>query len=360
MPYVFMLDSGRSALLIVMDVLDCAGREVLVNAYTTDVVHKAIMAAGAMPRPFDLIPETLEPDLDSVRRSWSNNTAALIHTRLFGLPCNPTGLRQEARQWGIPMVNCLGILWRGHLCGQFGQAAILSFRVGKPLSSGGGALVTNSPAIAEKIAARMKTVPQTPKALSLRQLLRSLADYIAFEPFILRYVARPLRSITKGTVLGRQLVRGGVVDTTNPPDRKLVRWMGQWQAALALANLDEYQDRIQTRQQVGKLIIARCHDLPLRFLVDEKKDDWNGLFLPVLLPSDCANRFVEWMRCHGFDVTRFHAAVPSLSFDRSVLHDLPGTRFISRRLVCVPSTVRMFMQVDRFYTVARSFLEAAV
>lgn len=359
-PYVFLLDSGRSALLVALKMFGCAGREVLVNAYTTGIVHQTILAAGAKPKPFDLVPDTLEPNLDSVRRNWSDRTAAVIHTGLFGLPCNPGELSEEAKRRGVPLLedacNSFGATWEGRLCGQFGSATILSFRIGKPLSSGGGALITSDPRTAQRIVDRIKDTPPASPARSFTQLLRSLADYAAFQPLLLRYAARPIRSLTKGTSLGRQLVRGGVVDTTTASSWTRIRRMGHWQAALALANLDEYPQRVILRRQVGRRIVARCRDLPLRFLINDSAD-WNGLFLPVLIPGDYVDQFVRWMRGCGFDATRFHASIPEQSFGEIALRDLSGTNFISQRLVCVPSTVCMNGQEERFHEAARLFFQ---
>jgi len=360
-PYVFALDSGRSALLIALDVLGCSGREVLVNAYTTDVVHHSIVAAGAVPRMFDLKPETLEPDLDFVRGMKCANVGAIIHTGLFGLPCNPTGMLQEAQKLGIPLIedacNSFGTRWQDKLCGRFGSLTILSFRVGKPLSSGGGALLTGDPALAAKIRERLKVVAESSYIRSMLELIRILGDYLAFQPQILKYVSRPIRTATRGTFLGKMLIRGGVADNAVMPQALSVRRMGRWQAALGLANLDEYQSRATLRRRVGRLIMERCRDLPLRFLANGDDEDWNGLFLPLLLPSDCVKAFVQSMRSSGFDVTRFHAEVTQRENKYFSLQEFPGTRSICDRLVCVPSTPAMIGQIARFHCVASAFLD---
>lgn len=51
---IYLLDSGRSALFLALKMLKCGGREVLVNAHTTDIVHKTIITAGARPRPYEI------------------------------------------------------------------------------------------------------------------------------------------------------------------------------------------------------------------------------------------------------------------------------------------------------------------
>jgi len=360
-PYVFLLDSGRSALLIALDLLGCSNREVLVNAYTTDVVHSTIIAAGAQPQLFDINPITLEPAPDSIRQMKFDNIALIIHTGLFGLPCNPTGLLFEAQKHSIPLVedacNSFGTRWREGLCGQYGSLAILSFRVGKPLSSGGGALLTRDLVLADKIRSRLRRVPEASSNSSFLLLLRILFDYCAFQPLVLKYFSRPLREATKGTSIGKLLTRGGVVDTARIANPISVRRMGKWQAALGLANLDQYPKRLIQRRRAGRLLVERCSDLPFTFLVNKNDNNWNGLFLPLLLPHDCADIFVDWMRKRHFDVTRFHAEAAQHSYQSFAQQNLPGTRLICDRLVCVPSTPAMLGKIEHFHTAAKCFAD---
>jgi len=356
---IYLLDSGRSALFLALKILKCEGHEVLVNAYTTDIVHKTIFAAGAKPRPYDINPETLEPDLDSIRNEWTDNVSAIVHTGLFGLPCNPSGIREESLRRNVPMIedscNSFGTLWHGEQCGLFGDLAIFSFRVGKPLSSGGGVLIINNPRIKKRSDFELTKVPAVSPVSSFFYFTRILLDYLAFNPFLLRFFTRRLRTYLRNSRLGRQIVRGGVVDTTSLPNPSKLRRMGIWQALIALANLEEYERRVTLRRDVAKKILKVCQNLPIKFLIEGLEDKWNGLFLPILLPSDCAEEYVEWMMRAGFEVTRFHYRVPELVFSRQIFERLPGTKLICKRLVCAPCTSQMNGRISKFYKAMKLF-----
>ena len=130
-----------------------------------------------------------------------------------------------------------------------------------------------------------------------------------------------------------------------------------WQALIALVNLEEYDNRVALRRVVAKKILKACQDLPIKFLTEGLEDKWNVLFLPVLLSSDCAEEYVEWMMRHGFEVTRFNYRVPELIFYRQIFERLPGTKLICERLVCVPCTSRMNDRIFKFYKATRLFFQ---
>ena len=140
-------DTGRSALFLALKMLNCDGGEVLVNAYTTDVVHSTIRAAGASPVCFDIDPVNLQPEMESVKKLISQKTRAAIHTGLFGFPCDPAGFVSDMASNSVPVIedacNSFGCSIDGQPSGSFAGLAIASFRVGKPVSSGGGALIVN-------------------------------------------------------------------------------------------------------------------------------------------------------------------------------------------------------------------------
>lgn len=338
---VFVMETGRMALLAALRLMECGGRDVLVNAYTTDVVHNTIRAAGANPVFFDISPEDLSPRMESVERALSGNTAAVIHTGLFGFPSNPLELRGLADSRGIPMLedacNSFGCSLHGKRIGTIGDAGILSFRVGKPLSSGGGALLVNSPCLLAKLRSNPPVIGNCSGMKGFLRLQRVFLDYLLLSPFFMRYVARPVRNITKGSWLGRLLVRGGVVDTTSIPDgESALTGMGSAQCRLAMLNLNGYRARIRKRVASGAKLLNALKGFPLGPVGSDQTDDWNGLFLPVLLTEDRADAFQRFLRGKGIDASRFHYEVPGMAVGNGLKSDFPGSAYLSERLVCLP------------------------
>lgn len=337
---LLVTDSGRSALFLALQMLDCKDKDVLVNAYTTDVVHNTIKSAGARPVCFDIDPLTLLPDLDSLDQRITEKTCAVIHTGLFGFPGKPLELVQRMKKLGIPVIedscNSFGSSTGSFQSGTIGDLAIVSFRVGKPISSGGGALFVNNTAYLSAFEDVKKLIRTTPWFSDLLRASRVLLDHVMLNPLFLRYIARPIRKLTKNTKLGRLIIKGGVVDTSSLPGFGCIFDMGEIQSTLCLLNLNEYPEQIEKRKRNGALLREAISKLNLQVVAEYEKEYWNGLFFPVLLPGNFAEEFQKHCRSAGFDVSRFHYEVPGTILDNDYEKDFPGTSCICERLVCLP------------------------
>ncbi len=335
---VIPTDSGRSALFLALKALGCENGDVLVNAYTTDVVHKTIKAAGAVPVCFDIDPVSLRPDIASLEKKISAKTKAIIHTGLFGFPCGPADFIDEVRKLNIPVIedicNSFGCAVEGRNSGTYGDFAIASFRVGKPLSSGGGALLINGE---EQPCYPDQLIQDIGIFKDLTITARVLLDHMVLNPLFLRYIARPVRQITKKTALGKLLIRGGVVDTASLPSENSIMRMGSLQSTMAFSNLLLYEEVIRDRRNRGLLLRDSLSGMQLTLVGSDEYDQWNGLFFPVLMPDIGMSANLQvFLRRHGFDVSRFHYEVPSEILGKDYSKEYPGTHQLSERLVCLP------------------------
>jgi dTDP-4-amino-4,6-dideoxygalactose transaminase len=337
---VILTDTGRTALFLALGQLGCSGKEVLVNAYTTDVVHRTIEAAGAVPVPYDIDPVSLRADISSVAGRISERTGAIVHTGLFGFSCAPADMARHAQEWQIPLIedacNSLGCIEGDVHVGLFGEYALFSFRVGKPLSTGGGALVANSAGQGEQ-SGISQTLRGVKRGGDIRTMARIILDYLAMNPLVLRYVARPLRQATKNTPLGDKLVQGGVVDTASIPSMGTLQEMGEMQSRLALASLYEYSERMLGRRKRGRRLRAMLSATPMIPVGVDSGLNWNGLFCPALMPCGSAEELRSFCRRRGFDLSRFHAEVPGQIVPQNSWGAFPGTEELVKRLVCIPN-----------------------
>ncbi len=142
--------SGRALLALLLESLarQCKGQrtEVLIPGYTCYSVAASVVRASLSIRVYDLDPHTLLPDLDSVKKSLSGNTLAIVGQHLFGIPCPMGELLTMARRAGAVLIDDaaqgLGGSVEGKPLGTLGDYGIFSFGRGKPLPlGGGGALV---------------------------------------------------------------------------------------------------------------------------------------------------------------------------------------------------------------------------
>ena len=143
-------NSGRAVLYLLLEALkrkDEESRdEVLIPGYTCYSVAASAAKAGLKIRVYDIDPQTLSPDPDSLRRSASSRTLAIVHQHLFGIPIPIDGLKEIAQHTGAYLIEDaaqgLGGTLNGRPLGTMCDFGFFSFGRGKPLPVGcGGALV---------------------------------------------------------------------------------------------------------------------------------------------------------------------------------------------------------------------------
>jgi perosamine synthetase len=150
------VNSGTSALEIILRSLDVAGREVLVPANTFFATAAAALHAGARVRFVDCDPTTMAVDPADAARLVGPDTAALIVVHIGGLITSAMPeLEALCEAEGIHLVedaaHAHGSALDGRSAGTFGVAASFSFYPTKVIAGGeGGMIVTNDDRIAEE------------------------------------------------------------------------------------------------------------------------------------------------------------------------------------------------------------------
>jgi dTDP-4-amino-4,6-dideoxygalactose transaminase len=104
---------------------------------------------------WNLSPIALEEAIvDSIKKG--TKPKAIIAVHLYGVPYKIEEIRIIADKYGIPILEdsaeALGSSYKGQKCGTFGDIGVLSFNGNKIITtSGGGAIVTKTKALKEKV-----------------------------------------------------------------------------------------------------------------------------------------------------------------------------------------------------------------
>jgi hypothetical protein len=103
-------------------------------------------------RLYDLDPNTLSPDLESVEKAINRGVDAIVVAHLYGYPADVGAVQALARQHGIPVIEDSAQGAGGNLggvrLGGIGDISILSFGRGKGATTGsGGAVLVRTPAL---------------------------------------------------------------------------------------------------------------------------------------------------------------------------------------------------------------------
>ncbi len=174
--HAISFESGRTSLQAILTGLGIgAGDEVLLQAYTCVAVPDPILWAGARPSFVDC-DETLTMSPESLRKSITSRSRALVIQHTFGMPAHLDELLEIAREKNLIVIedcaHSLGALHEGRPVGSFGEAAFFSFGRDKTISSVfGGMATTNNELLATKLRSVQLSYPTPGFIWIKRQLL---------------------------------------------------------------------------------------------------------------------------------------------------------------------------------------------
>lgn len=150
--------NGMDAIELALRALDIGpGDEVITTPMTAFATTLAIVRAGAVPVLADIDPESALLSVESARRCLSPRTRAIVLVHLYGQVRDMDRWVALCKEAGIELIeDCAQshlARWDGQVAGAFGVAGAYSFYPTKNLGAmgDGGALVTQSPALADRV-----------------------------------------------------------------------------------------------------------------------------------------------------------------------------------------------------------------
>ena len=161
--------SGSTALHLALLALDVTKKDaVAIPSYVCTAVLNAVNYIGASPVLIDIHPDTLNLDVEDLKRKLTRHVRAIIVPHAFGLPADI----EEITGLGIPVVeDCaqsIGATYKNKKVGSFGNVSVFSFYATKVITtSEGGMVASNSNELLGKV--------------------RDLKDYDNKENYITRY-----------------------------------------------------------------------------------------------------------------------------------------------------------------------------
>lgn len=160
--YAVALSSGTAALHLGLLALNVgAGQRVATATMTFAATANAITYVGAEPVFVDcdhtatIRPRLLREALEQAA-SEGRPISAVVPVDLYGKGCDHQAVAEIAAEHGIPVLSdtaeSVGAKWGGRPTAAYGAAAVVSFNGNKIMTtSGGGALLTDDKAMAERV-----------------------------------------------------------------------------------------------------------------------------------------------------------------------------------------------------------------
>lgn len=174
LPCAAALSSKRRALQLVLEHLRIGpGDEVIVPAYGSTALVRAVLETGAAAVPAEVALESFQVTAASVADRVSPRTRLVIVSHLFGAPAPVDEIVDIAGERGITVVEdcaqALGARLNGRRVGALGYAAIFGLGPFDPVNTHGGALVaSHDTALGRFIHGKVGELPHEHVALARR------------------------------------------------------------------------------------------------------------------------------------------------------------------------------------------------
>lgn len=190
---VLLCGSGTQALLTAITLAwHASGAEgqVALPAFSCFDVATAAIGAGVPVDFYDIDPQTLSPDLDSLDRALQAGARVVVVGSLYGVPVEWNAVGALAARFGATLVEDAaqghGASWDGSPLGSLAPLSVLSFGRGKGWTGGGGGalLLRGFPDGASEAGTVLRGSPRT-----LRPLFAAFVQWAIGRPAVYRLPA---------------------------------------------------------------------------------------------------------------------------------------------------------------------------
>ncbi|MDY6867150.1 MAG: DegT/DnrJ/EryC1/StrS family aminotransferase [Chloroflexota bacterium] len=300
---------AHSGFLALLKVLNLSQTEIILPAYTCDIMAETIVVTGNVPVFVDINLNDYNMDLDELKTAISPKTSAIIATHLFGYPIDVDAVRHLSGDERILIVEDAALTFPGSRKLR-GDVGMFSFGSGKPLFTvRGGVIVTNDAKIYEQLKAyrdqQMNKISPTQLG---KRLVRLIITYLSSKNFFYQLSHR----------LNSDQSSYDRPTTQLPIDYN--SGYANFQAQLGLAQLRRSPHFLSRRRQ-----IAECYDNLLQGIA--------GLTLAPLIEEASYShytirvkkrdhiKFSQKMRMKNIETGRtFDYALPTLKKYKSYVH----------------------------------------
>ncbi len=187
--HVFLVTSGKAALTLILLALsrNSTRRKVIIPAYTCFSVPSSVVKAGLEIVLCDVLPKTLDFNLERLAELVDDQTLCVVPTHFFGRPADIDPVVTLCRTRGVVVVEdaaqAMGGRSKGRPLGTIGDVGFFSLGRGKNLSCGGGGIVlTSSLQIGKAIQAEYQALRVETWSSSAKNLLELIATELLIRP----------------------------------------------------------------------------------------------------------------------------------------------------------------------------------
>jgi len=148
--------NGTIALMVALQALRISSGEVVTTPFTFPATPHVLFWNHITPVFCDIEERTFSLDPARIEQLIGSETRAILPVHVYGIPSDIDAIQRIADRHGLHVIydaaHAFGVRYRGRSLASYGDMAMLSFHATKLFSTlEGGALVTKTPALAERV-----------------------------------------------------------------------------------------------------------------------------------------------------------------------------------------------------------------
>lgn len=197
--------SGRGGFKLLFDGLNLEpGAEIICSAFGYPIVPFLVKSLGFDLKFVDCETTTLGMDPEKLQAAISDNTAAVIATHLYGVPCQIDKIAEITKPHNSALIedcaHCYGAAVDGKKVGTFGDAGCFSFETSKVINTMGGGMVTvNTKELGAKIRKTAREGAPNNVGWLIKRLAKTTFESLVTNPILFNLgVYQALRLIPRG------------------------------------------------------------------------------------------------------------------------------------------------------------------
>lgn len=250
---------GRTGIYCLLKTLNFSDMEIIIPAYTCEVVASAVVLSGNKPKFVDITKTDFNMDLELLDKAITKNTGAIIATHLFGYPLDMNKVKEIVKKHEkihnkkIYVINdcahSFGAISNNNLVCNSGDVAVFGLNISKIISTVfGGILTTNNEELYYKlIQTRNDICKKATIVKDVKRYLYLLSTYITFSKTVYSFV----NVIEENTNIIDRFTKYYDESTVQlPKDWDLT--MCSFEAKVGLQQLKKYDDIIKNRIKNAK------------------------------------------------------------------------------------------------------------
>ena len=286
--HLLFVSNGTIALQLAIKALNLKG-EIITTPFSYVATTGSIVWEGCQPVYVDILPGKLTIDPDKIEAAITPNTAAILATHVYGIPCEVDAIQQLATKYNLKVIydgaHAFGVKVKGKSIFEYGDISTTSFHATKLFHTvEGGAVFTKSAELTKKLA-----------------LLRNFGHSGPYE------------------------FDGTGINGKN----------SEFHAAMGLSVLPHLSEILANRKQQSELYKKLLKGLEISYPTCDQIEAYNYSYFPIIFPSEAIlEKAMEALEANGIASRRYF--YPSLNKLDDQASSCPISEDLSSRIVCLP------------------------